>query len=102
MPTQENSEAFHSGSATKNGKKSGMSAQEALAVEKQSSSGTSKPSEMTKAEALAVAWTGIEALAVMKQANLFHSPKTGRVWIELIDVELTSANGLKALAGEAK
>ena len=102
MPTQENSEAFHSGSATKTGKKSGMSAHEALAVEKQSSSGTSKPSEMTKAEALAVAWTGIEALAVMKQANLFHSPKTGRVWIELIDVELTSANGLKALAVEAK
>ena len=102
MPTQENSEAFHSGSATKNGKKSGMSAQEALAVEKQSSNGTSKPSEMTKAEALAVAWTGIEALAVMKQANLFHSPKTGRVWIELVDVELTTANGLKALAVEAK
>ena len=102
MPTQENSEAFHSGSATKNGKKSVMSAREALVVEKQSSSGTSKPSEMTKAEALAVAWTGIEALAVMKQANLFRSPKTGRVWIELVDVELTSANGLKALAVEAK
>ena len=100
MPTQENLEAFHSGSATKNGKKSGMSAQEALAVEKQSLKDTSKPSEMTKA--LAVAWTGIEALAVMKQANLFHSPKTGRVWIELVDVELTTANGLKALATEAK
>ena len=102
MPTQENSEAFHSGNATKTGKKSGMSAQEALAVEKQSSSGTSKPSEMTKAEALAVAWTGVEALAVMKQANLFHSPKTGRVWVELVDVELTTANGLKALAMDAK
>ena len=102
MPTQENSEAFHSGNAIKTGKKSGMLAREALAVEKQSSSGTSKPSEMTKAEALAVAWTGIEALAVMKQANLFHSPKTGRVWIELVDVELTTANGLKALAIEAK
>ena len=102
MPTQDNSEAFHSGSATKNGKKSGMSAQEALAVGGQSLKDTSKPSEMTKAEALAVAWTGIEALAVMKQANLFHSPKTGRVWIELVDVELTTANGLKALAMDAK
>ena len=102
MPTQENSEAFHSGSATKNGKKSGMSAQEALAGGVQSLKDTSTPSDMTKAEALEVAWTGIEALAVMKQANLFHSPKTGRVWIELINVELTTANGLKALAVEAK
>ena len=96
MPTQENSEALHSGNETRKEKKSATLAREALAAAKQNMTATSEPtqSEMTKAEALAVAWTGLEALVVMKQANLYRSPKTGRVIIELLGTDYNSANGL--------
>ena len=96
MPTQENSEALHSGNETRKEKPSAMLAREALAAARQNMTATPEPtqSEMTKAEALAVAWTGLEALAVMKQANLYRSPKTGRVIIELLGTDYNSANGL--------
>ena len=96
MPTQANSEGLHSESATKNARPSATLVKEALAVAKQNMTATQEPmrSEMTKNEALAVAWTGLEALAMMKQANLYHSPKTGRVVIELLATDYDSANGL--------
>jgi len=96
MPTQENSEALHSGNETRKEKPSATLAREALAAARQNMTATPEPtqSEMTKGEALAVAWTGLEALAVMKQANLYRSPKTGRVIIELLGTDYDSANGL--------
>ena len=96
MPTQENSEALPLENETKKEKKSATLAREALAVAKQNMTATQEPMrrEMTKNEALAVAWTGLEALAMMKQANLYHSPKTGRVVIELLATDYDSANGL--------
>jgi hypothetical protein len=104
MPTQSNFAASRSESATKIGKRPGTLANEALAVEKPSLTvmPTHTTGEMTKAEALEVAWTGLEALARMNQARLYRSPRTGRVLIELLAVELTEANGLKALAVDSK
>ena len=99
MPTQENSEALHSGNETKKGRPSAMLAREALAAARQNMNAIHEPtqSEMTKSEALAVAWTGLEALAVMKQARLYRSPKTGRVVIELLATDFDSANGLVSI-----
>ena len=62
------------------------------------SSPDTKESSMTAAEALAIAWTGIEVLGNMGRARLFHSPKTGRVWVEFKETEYTVANGLVPLA----
>lgn len=95
MPIQENLGVLPSESAGRIGRRSGMLAKEALATERPSTNGTQE--SMTKDEALAVAWTGLEALAVMKQANLFRSPKTGRVVVELLDTEYTVANGLRSI-----
>jgi len=95
MPTQENLEGLRSGNVAKAENRSGMLAKEALAAEKPSMTDT--PESMTKDEALAIAWTGLEALALTKQANLFHSPRTGRVVIELLDTEYTIANGLRSI-----
>lgn len=96
MPTQENSEALPLGKETKKEKASGTSANGALAVSKPNTETTPEPMPnlMSKNQALAIAWTGIEALALMKHANLYRSPKTGRVVIELLDTEYTTANGL--------
>lgn len=70
-----------------------MSEKEVLATAQQSSPATPEPS-MTAAEALAISWTGIEALVKMKKARLFHSPRTGRVWVELSETKYEPANGL--------
>ena len=81
-----------------------MSAQEALAHAKQSmiAMPTLTEGEMSKMEALAVAWTGIEALAHMNQAFLYVSSKTKRVCIELLAVEYDPANGLIEVPTEVK
>ena len=83
MPTQENLEGS-------------PSEREAVAVEKKSTNATQEPTqdEMTKEEALAVLWTGVETLAKMKAANLYHSRKTGRVVIELLAVEYSPKLGI--------
>ena len=96
MPTQENLGELPSENATKKGKQSGTLVKEALAVAEQNTPDmpTHTTNNMSKNQALAIAWTGIEALALMKQANLYRSPRTGRVVIELLDVEYTIANGL--------
>lgn len=54
---------------------------------------TNEPS-MTAAQALAIAWTGIEALGKMGKAKVYHSPTTGRVQIELSETVYEVANGL--------
>jgi hypothetical protein len=96
MPTQKRLEGSVSGSEIKDGRQSDMSAREALAIGETNSSGmpTHLESDMTQAEALAVAWTGIEALAIMQRANIYRSPRTNRVIVELLAVELDPANGL--------
>jgi hypothetical protein len=96
MPTQENSEELPSEKETRKEKTSATLAKEALAVAKQNMTATPEPtqSEMTKTEALAVIWTGVEALAQMKAANLYLSHKTGRVVIELLAVEYSPKEGL--------
>ena len=102
MPTQEISEGSRSASEIKKEKPSATSGSEALAVEKKSSSVTPEPtqSEMTKAEALAILWTGAEALAKMKTANLYRSPRTGRVVIELLAVEYSPTKGLVSVGSK--
>lgn len=94
MPTQENLEGLPSVSAVKAGKPSDTLVKEALAHAKQSLRDTPTPTEMTKDEALAIAWTGLEALAAMKQANLFRSRKNGRVVIELLATDYDPKKGL--------
>ncbi len=101
MPTQDNSEASPSESETRDEKKSITSDAEAKASAATSSSDTVEPTrveELTVEEALAIAWTGIEALAGMKRALLYRSPKTGRVVIILQAVDLDPRDGLKPLA----
>ena len=102
MPIQENSGVSRSVNATRKEKPSVTSGKEAAAAVKQSTNGISKPiqSEMTKAEALAVLWTGVEALAGMKTANLYHSPKTGRVVIELLETNYVPTQGLVCIGGQ--
>lgn len=99
MPTQETFAGSPSASETKGENQSDTSGKGVLAVEKPSSSGMpmlSGNEEMTKAEALAVAWTGIEALAQSGQAKVFRSRKSGSVWIQLLATDYDSANGLRA------
>lgn len=62
-----------------------------------SSPATTEPS-MTRAEALAIAWTGIEAMGKMGLAKVYHSPLTGRVQIELSETVYEPANGLVPMA----
>ncbi len=93
MPTQENSGELLSGSETKKGSQSDTLAVKAQASGEQSLSDTS--GNMTVGEALAVAWTGIEALAQMKQAKVYRSNKEKNVvWVKFLDTQIT-ANGLE-------
>ncbi len=103
MPTHNNLGALPSVSATKNESRSGMLAPEVLAVEKKSLSAmlAHTDAEMSKSEALAVAWTGIEALAVMGQAKVYRSQRTGRVWVELLATDVTHKDGLKPLENQS-
>lgn len=102
MPTHKNSGALPLESATKTENQSDTLVREALAVEKRNLKDmpTLTDSEMTKAEALAVTWTGVEALAKMGQAKVYRSQKTGRVWVELLATDVNHKDGLKPLAVE--
>ena len=94
MPTQENSGELPLESATKKEGRSDTLAVKAQASAKQNLSDTS--GNMTKGEALAIAWTGIEALAHMKQARIYMSNKESNiVWVKFLATEIT-ANGLEA------
>lgn len=94
MPTQENLGELPLDSATKSESQLGTLAVKAQANGGQNLSDTS--GNMTKGEALAVAWTGIEALAQMKQAKVYRSNKENNVvWVKFLATEIT-ANGLEA------
>ena len=94
MPTQGNSGELLSGSETRKENQSDTLAVKAQASGEQSLSDTS--GNMTKGEALAIAWTGIEALAHMKQARIYMSNKEANiVWVKFLATEIT-ANGLEA------
>lgn len=99
MPIQENLEGSLSESEIKAENQSDMSESEALAVEKQNTSDTPPPSdgEMTKDEALAVAWTGLEVLALMGEAVIYQSQRSGQTWIQLLATGYDRASGLRSI-----
>lgn len=99
MPTQENLGELPSGSGTKAENQSATSGSEALAVESPNMSDMPPPSdgEMTKDEALAVAWTGIEALALAGAAVIYQSLESGETWIRLLATCYDTANGLRSV-----
>ena len=103
MPTQENLGESHSENEERAERPSATSGSEVLAAEKPSLTDTPEPmqSEMTKAEALAIVWTGLEVLARQKQAVLFQSRLNGCVVVNLLATEFTYEDGLKALASDA-
>lgn len=53
--------------------------------------------EMSRAQALAVAWTGLQPLAVNKQVIIFNDKKTGRVWFGIANAKIVRAQGNKAV-----
>ena len=100
MPTQETYAGSPSAKETKQENQSGTSEREALAVEKPSLSDMpthTENEEMSKSEALAIAWTGLEALALSGEAQIYRSRKSGSVWIQLLATDYDSANGLRSI-----
>lgn len=102
MPTQENYEGLPSGSGTKAESPSATLAPGAKGRARPSSKGTPRPSsvatDLTEDEALAILWTGVEALVKMGKAKIYHSPSQNRLLVEVLAVDFDSANGLKPLA----
>lgn len=97
MPTLVIFGGLRSESAIKTERENDMSELTAKAKAPTSSSDTNERS-MSASEALAIAWTGIESLGRMGKAKVSHSPKTGRVYVELIGARYDTANGLVPLA----
>lgn len=52
---------------------------------------------MTRAQALAVLWTGLQALAINKQVIIFNYKKTGRVWFGIANASVIRSQGNKAV-----
>ena len=96
MPTQGTYAGLPSANETKAESRSDTLVKGALAHAKQSLSDMPEPTgnEMSKGEALAVAWTGLEALATTGNAIVYRSRKNGKVWIELLATDYDPANGL--------
>ncbi len=97
MPTQETYAESPSESETKQENQSDTLGSEALAVEKPSLNAMpthTENEEMSKSEALAIAWTGLEALALSGEAQIYRSRKNGSVWIQLLATDYDKANGL--------
>ena len=56
---------------------------------------TATANGMTKGEALAVTWTGVEALKQMGAAKIFRSSaEAGVIWIKLANTEYSVGSGL--------
>ena len=100
MPTQENLEGLLSENEEKDERESGTLVNVAQERAKPNLTDTQGPTpdEMTKEEALAIIWTGLEVLARRSQAVLFQSQVNGCVIVNLLATELTKGEGLKALA----
>lgn len=96
MPTQDSYEGLPSEGEEKTVNPSGTSEQGQQAPGSKNSRDTDVP--MTKAEALAIAWTGIEVLAKLGQARLYRMQRNGLIVIELLATEYTVVDGLKPLA----
>ena len=74
-----------------------MSEQKVKVTEKTNSSGLSQSSdEMTRPQALAVSWTGLEALAKVQQLIIYNDKTTGRVWFGIANAKV------KAVGKDAK
>jgi hypothetical protein len=97
--TKANSEGWHFENETKDAEPFVMLENVALAQNEPNTNATSVPttSELTKDEALAVAWTGIEALAHMGEASIFKSDSQGTVWVQFHKAGYDNANGLVTL-----
>jgi hypothetical protein len=95
MPTQENLGVSASGNATTHARKSVTLVPKAPASVKQNLSAT--VNGMTKGEALAVTWTGVESLKQMGSAKVFRSKAEPTViWVKLIGADYTVGSGLVA------
>ena len=74
-----------------------MSELKAKARGKNSSRNSAKSSdEMTRQQALAVSWTGLEALAKNKQLIIYNDNTTGRVWFGIANARVRSVGKDKA------
>jgi hypothetical protein len=69
-------------SATPKGKRYSMSEQKAKATDKSNSSGLN--------QALAVSWTGLEALAKARQLIIYNDKTTGVVWFGIANAKIQS------------
>ena len=66
-----------------------MSVQKAKVQEKNNSSGSAQNSDaMTRRQALAVSWTGLEALAKSRQLIIYNDKTTGRVWFGIANAKV--------------
>jgi hypothetical protein len=93
MPTLKNSGEFVSGNETTHARKSVTLARKVPASAKPNLSDTANG--MTKGEALAVTWTGVEALKQMGSAQVFRSTVEPTViWVKLLGTNYTVGSGL--------
>lgn len=68
-----------------------MSEPKVKATEKSNTRDLSQSSDvMTRPQALAVSWTGLEALAKSKQAIIYNDKTTGIVWFGIANAKIQS------------
>lgn len=73
-----------------------MSEPKAKALKKSNSTDSSQSSEeMSRPQALAISWTGLEALAKRKQLIIFNDKTTGRVWFGIANAKVVSVGNDK-------
>ena len=67
-----------------------MSEQKAKATEKSNMSGSNQSLDaMTRPQALAVSWTGLEALAKARQLIIYNDKTTGVVWFGIANAKIS-------------
>ena len=75
-----------------------MSEQKAKAQGKNNSTNSAQNSDvMTRRQALAVSWTGLEALAKSRQLIIYNDKTTGRVWFGIANARIMRVQGNKAV-----
>jgi hypothetical protein len=75
---------------TPKGKRYFMSEQKAKATEKSNMSGSNQSLDaMTRPQALAVSWTGLEALAKARQLIIYNDKTTGVVWFGIANAKIS-------------
>lgn len=52
---------------------------------------------MTRPQALAVSWTGLQVLAMNGQLLIFNDHKTGRLWIGIANAKMTRSQDGKVV-----